>query len=331
MPPNGEEERVGTVSGLRGVMWRLWLSVQQAFRRIRSPAGVVTTDSAPAESCQPLRRLRLTDGVGRTLFEEFAAHRAEDRGDEETGWLLMGLRQKDEALALATLPAGAFRDAGRAHVQFNSAGQAVGSRIVRQADRRLTILGVVHTHPGSLRHPSDGDYQGDSVWVGRLRGGEGVFGIGTADGRVTNGATVGFATQPRPHVQCLGELTFSWYSLRTGARNYEPLPLELTLGPDLARPLHEVWPTLEEEAERLERLYRQQVGLRCEVVEGKAGTALAVTLPLAERGDCVRVLLQSEGAEYFVVRGGDMFAIDRPAENLDRAVYLLLAELADRG
>jgi proteasome lid subunit RPN8/RPN11 len=124
----------------------------------------------------------LTDGVGHTLFEEFAGHRAEARGEEETGWVLLGLREAREAVVLATLPAGALRDASVAHVRFNSNAQALASRIVRQTNRRLTMLGVVHTHPGSLRHPSDGDLRGDGQWVANLRGHEGVFGIGTADG-----------------------------------------------------------------------------------------------------------------------------------------------------
>src|SRR5262245_15214962 len=131
---------------------------------------------------QALQRLLLTDGVSRTLFEEYVAHRSEARGEEETGWVLMGLRESGQAVALATLPAGAKSEASVAHVRFNSNGQALGSRIVRQADKRLTILGIVHTHPGSLRHPSDGDFRGDSQWVAHLRGREGVFGIGTAEG-----------------------------------------------------------------------------------------------------------------------------------------------------
>ena len=115
---------------------------------------------------------------------------------------------------LATLPAGAMRDASVAHVRFNSNAQALASRIVRQTDRRLATLGVVHTHPGSLRHPSDGDLRGDGQWVANLRGKEGIFGIGTADGPETTGDL--FAYQPSPHVQCMGGLRFSWYSLRQG-------------------------------------------------------------------------------------------------------------------
>ena len=94
------------------------------------------------------------------------------------------------------------------------------SRIVRQTDRRLTIVGVVHTHPGSLRHPSDGDFRGDSEWVASLRGGEGVFGIGTADG--PEAAATLFAQQPRPNVQCLGDCA-SPGMLWAGRRGLSPL------------------------------------------------------------------------------------------------------------
>src|SRR5207237_2790356 len=55
---------------------------------------------------QPLTRLVLTDGVGRTLFEEYAEHREGAHGDDETGWVLLGVREASEALVLATLPAG---------------------------------------------------------------------------------------------------------------------------------------------------------------------------------------------------------------------------------
>src|SRR5262249_22438382 len=226
------------------------------------------------------------------LFEEYAAHRAEARGDEETGWILLGLRETDQAIVLATLPAGAERDAGVAHVQFNSDAQALGSRIVRQFDRRLSMLGVVHTHPGSLRHPSDADYRGDSQWVRHLRGREGVFAIGTADGEPANSAV--FAEHPRPHVQELGDLRLTWYSLRHAATAYRPVPVELTLGPDLARPLHAVWQSVEAHAERLDRLYRQLAGVTFQVIEDAGGPALAVTVPLPERDAALRVVLHEK-------------------------------------
>ncbi len=274
----------------------------------------------------PLRRVILTDGVGHTLFEEYTAHRAAERGDEETGWILLGLREHDEAIILATLPAGAERDAGVAHVQFNTTAQALGSRLIRQRDRRLTILGVVHTHPGTLRHPSSGDYEGDSLWVRHLRGREGVFGIGTADPRL-NGDTV-FVQQPHPHMQVLGSLCFCWYALGEGDRAYRKIPVEWTLGPDLALPLHGVWPIVEAHADRLDRLYRQQVGMKGDVVDSGGGQALLLTVPLAEPGTALRVLLLPKEVRYFVVRDGDVFAVDCPSAMLDQAVYLLLAELA---
>src|SRR5207244_2149507 len=174
----------------------------------------------------------LTGGVARTLFDEYADHRHTERGEEETGWVLLGWREEDEAVVRATLPAGADREAGEAHVRFNSVAQVLASRIVRQADRRLMMLGVVHTHPGSLRHPSDGDYRGDIQWVGQLRGGEGVFGIGTADGK--HARPGGDIHQPRPSVQCRGDLSLCWYTLRQGARNYKAVPIEVTDGPALA-------------------------------------------------------------------------------------------------
>jgi len=334
MSANGDGQQPAP-QGLREFARQLWGVFRGSLFRQRVAVSPVLPE-APGlpRHCEPLSRILLTDGVGRTLFEEYADHRAAEHGDEETGWLLMGLRERDEAIALATLPAGTQRDAGVAHVRFNSSGQALASRIVRQTDRRLVILGVVHTHPGSLRHPSDGDFQGDSLWVKHLRGGEGVFGIGTADGpRLSSPPPrmAVFASRPRPNVHSLGELCFSWYSLRLGQSHYEPLPVELTLGPDLARPLHAVWSTLEEHAERLDRLYRQQAGVTCSVTEDERGFALTVTVPLAEPGDAIRVLLWPKEVRYYVLRGGEVFAVDCPADCIDQGVYLLMAELAAQG
>lgn len=307
-----------------------WLNdLNRSWRRGRVPLPEVRPPSPAAKVYGPLRRVVLTDEVSRTLFEEYIAHRKSARGEEETGWLLLGLREENKAVVLATLPAGTQCDAGVSHVQFNSGGQALGSRIVRQTDRRLTMLGVVHTHPGSLRHPSDGDYRGDSQWVGQLRGGEAIFGIGTADGDPDPGTQ--FGKQLKPHVQGLGELCFSWYALGDGDRTYRPLPYELTLGPDLARPLHSIWAIIEAHAERLDRVCRQQAGVTFEVVEGEQGPALAMNVPLAERGDAVRVYLEDKEIRYYLNRDGDLLAADPQESRVDRGVYLLLAELAAQG
>jgi len=275
---------------------------------------------------KPLRRVVLTDGVGRSLFEEYAGHQESARGDEETGWVLLGVREEEEALVLATLPAGAEYDAGIAHVRFNSHGQAMASRIVRQADRRLTTLGIVHTHPGSLRHPSDGDFRGDSRWVAHLRGKEGVFAIGTDDARREEGMPV--ASQPKPNVQCWSGLRLSWYALSQGDARYRPLPVHFTLGPDLARPLHSVWPVIEKHAERLDRLCRQQAGVRFELESAHTGAALVVRMPLSLPGSEVKISLREKEEHYYVTQNGRTFEAKPEDDRVDRAVYLLLAELA---
>ena len=307
---------------------RLLDTAKRSLRRTRRLPSPLIGPPPPTVDYAPLRRILLSDGVAHTLFEEYAAHRAEARGDLETGWVLLGLRAGDEAVVLATLPAGAEADAGVAHVRFNSSAQAVAYRIVRQKERRLTIVGVVHTHPGSLRHPSDGDFHGDSEWVASLRGGEGVFGIGTADG--PDGAPTLFAHQPRPNVQCLGDLRFSWYTLGRGESDYRPAPLELTIGPDLARPLHPLWPTLEAHAQRIDCLYRQVAGVRFEVMNDERGPGLLLTLPLASGGEAIRVMVWRKEVRYHVQRDGELTVADVNDDYVDRGVYQLLAELAGR-
>jgi proteasome lid subunit RPN8/RPN11 len=315
------------LQGLLSTAGRLLGDFQRAWRREQQPRSPARAASVRiSQAYETLERVLLTDGVGRTLFDEYARHRAEANGDEETGWVLMGLREADHAVVLATLPAGASAEASVTHVRFNSNGQALGSRIVRQMDRRLTILGVVHTHPGSLRHPSDADFRGDSDWVQHLRGREGVFGIGTADVGGANGRV--FVEQPRQHVQCLGDMCLSWYALRQGETGYRPLPVGVTIGPDLARPLHSVWLALEAHAERLERLYLQQAGVSFEVVADNGGPWLMVNVPVAEARSAIRVLLRPKEVRYFLVRNGEAKAVECADDRVDRGVYLLLAEWA---
>ncbi len=312
---------------------RMWGgAVVEAARRlaeaVRPRAIVAPVPDKLPEPLKPLIRVRLADEVARTLFAEYAAHLAGERGDEETGWALLGYRDGDSATVVATLPAGAERQAGAAHVRFNPEAQALGSRIVRQADKRLALLGVAHTHPGSLRRPSDGDYRGDVQWVRQLRGGTGVFGIGTAD--AADDPQPGVLWQPRPHRQCQGGLSWSWYSLAAGERGYHPLPVELTLGPDLALPMRPVWDVIETHAERLDRLTRQLNRVSFSVVAGKSGPALAVNVPLAEPESAVRVLLEGKEVRYLLLQGDDVLAADLPESRVDQGVFLLLAELAAR-
>src|SRR5213592_3102696 len=53
---------------------------------------------AATTSPRRLERIVLTDGVARTLFDDYAEHRRSERGEEEIGWILLGLRRGDEAI-----------------------------------------------------------------------------------------------------------------------------------------------------------------------------------------------------------------------------------------
>ncbi len=268
-----------------------------------------------------LERIVLTDGVARTLFEDFAEHRRSARGDEEIGWVLMGLRQGTEAVALAALPAGAERDAGAAHVQFNSEAQALASRIIRQSDKRLAIIGVVHTHPGSMRSPSSGDLHGDSQWVANLRGGEGVFAIGTADAR----------TQGRidaSNIQAYGDLCFSWCALGKGDARYRSLPVQVAIGNDLASPLRPVWNVIESHAEPLNKLSRLFAKVEYEAAKIADAPTLVVKIALAEPRQQIHLLLSDTGARYYWSVDKELIAVGADEGQLDRAVFLILAELA---
>jgi proteasome lid subunit RPN8/RPN11 len=273
-------------------------------------------DAAPSRR---LERIILTDGVARTLFDDFHDHRRSARGAEEIGWLLLGHREGNDAVARAALPAGTQRDAGVTHVQFHSDVQELASHILRGDDKRLTIIGVVHTHPGSMRQPSGGDLQGDRLWVGQLRGGEGAFAIGTADAH---------REKPAEHQQCYGDLCFSWYALAEGEAQYRPLPVQVTIGADLAKPLLAAWDLIETHARSLNRLFRQLAKVRCEVTQEQATPVLAVCIALPEQKQCLRLLLSEAAARYYWEREGELFAIAPHEPQVDRAVLMILAELA---
>jgi proteasome lid subunit RPN8/RPN11 len=280
--------------------------------RLHAPAPVVPAKPA----LRRLERVVLSEGVAATLFDDYAAHCVSPRGAEEIGWLLMGVRQDSEAVALAALPAGAERDASQVHVRFNADAQTLASRILRQKDRRLQIVGVVHTHPGDMCRPSSADFVGDSAWVANLRQGDAVFGIGTAGGSAgSNGDAP----------KC-GELQFSWYALGAGDSAYRPMPARVDPGFDLAAPLRSIWPTLEANAPALERLCR----LFAQVQVERAEDALAVKIALAEPQNGLRVLLKGSEARYYWDRDGELIAVDPRDSHLERAVFLILAELAKK-
>ena len=269
----------------------------------------------PAEAVQ---RVVLMSEVQRTLFDDFSRHRATQRGDEEIGWLLLGVRAGDAIEVHATLPAGEFREAGVAHVQFNCDAQALASRIVRQNAKHLQIVGVVHTHPGILRHPSSGDFHGDREWVRRLRAQEAVFAIGTADVRRNE--------SPACNQQIEDDLTFHWFALATGDGDYRPLVVECREGSDLAKPLHPHWPTIETHAKPLENLCLQMARVSFHV----ASQSLHVRIGRPQPGDSILLVLAESEPTCYVQQSGELFQVDLDEPLLDRAVYLLMAELAKK-
>ena len=304
-------------------------AIRNAARAARKWADRVSAPVAPLKpiasraTYEPIRKVQLTDEVSRMLFDEYAAHRNTERGTEETGWVLLGIRNGDEAIVMVTLPAGAERDAGESHVQFHAEAQAVASRIVRQSDKRLTLLGVVHTHPGTLRHPSSGDFRGDREWVQNLRGGEGIFGIGTVADRVPK---TGVAIHPQPQTLQYADLRFDWYTLAEGEKKYRPVPVELTIGPDLAKPLRKIWTDIENHAVAIDRLARQLTNVQFEV-----GESLNILVELAANGQ-LRACIEGKSVRFFYEVGEDAFQIDLPAGTRpDQGIYLILAELAVRG
>lgn len=280
--------------------WRKFRGVDRIAPRLLAPQPAGPTQA------RRLEQLVLSEDVAGTLFRDYAEHCVSPRGHEEIGWLLMGVRRGAEAVALAALPAGAERDASQVHVQFNADAQAIASRILRQTDRRLEIVGIVHTHPGNLSEPSAGDFAGDSAWVAKLRHREAVFGIGT-----------GGATD--------GGLRFSWYGLAAGDADYRPLPARVEPGPDLAAGLRAVWPALESHGAALERLCRLFARVHFE----PAQDCLAVKIALPGPWSHLRILLKGQDACYYGEESGELVAVDPREPNVERAVFSILAELAN--
>lgn len=336
-------KRVGSNAG-RMPMWsepiRLMQRVGQQLlgmvRRLLSPVDTLV-ESAPhpgpgkVVALRRLERVLVSSAVLQSLFDMFAEHRRSERGEEETGWVLLGYRREAEAIALAALPAGMHREAGVAHVRFNTLAQAVATRILRARDRQLTILGVVHTHPGSLRHPSRGDYEGDSEWVKLLRGKEGVFGIGTVEADdVSDGLPM--VVQPTENSWYWRGLRFNWYTLAAGDRHYRPIPVQVVLGEDLARPFLPVWETLEYHAAGLEELFRRlsvlNVEVLSEIVDGKSSDCLSLSIPM-ENGQEIRALLSGPKMRFYYDDGEQTYEVESEPP-VDRGIFLLLAELARR-
>jgi len=152
------------------------------------------------------------------------------------------------------------------------------------------------------------------------------MGVGDAE----PGPVTGLSWQPAPNVQCLGDIRLSWYVLGKGERSYRPIPVELTIGRDLAIPLRPVWEELEGHAERLLRVVRQLNRVKLEVAPGHQKSALTVTVPLPEDGRAIRVELEGKAVRYRLLTPDGAMAADLREDRVDVGVFLMLSELAAR-
>lgn len=281
------------------------IRLKQWLREIAAALGRWWKRQTPVTPQQPLahlhqpgvpqlfQRLVLTQGVCQTLFQEVTAHHQTDRGHEETGWLLLGFRNVSEAIGVATIPAGLSRDAAEAHVKFASDVQELAQRIIRQDLKQLRVLGVIHTHPGHLRHPSSADYRGDITWVANLFGNEGVFGIGT----VEHGQT----TESKPYEIRQQHLRFSWYALHVNDRNYRRISVELVPGPDVGHLVRSVWHEIEWTAPVLNPLLELIHKSRLEIIPTTTNAMLNLTIKHPSREMALLIEIERDDCRYWLL------------------------------
>ncbi len=105
--------------------------------------------------------------------------------------------------------------------------------------------------------------------------------------------------------------------------------MDFTLGPDLGLDARGAWSTIERHAPAIERICRQQA--RVILRSGREQeAALQIKIPLAEPGDAIEIDLIEEKVVFVVRSGGESRLVDPHEPGIERALYLILAELADQ-
>lgn len=157
-------------------------------------------------------KLMLPNSVLDSLFADWPAVGDVDEigWPIEAGWLLLGIRQECLQATAALRGEGQGRS-----VTFGALWDSVME--MRAEDKRIEVLGLVHTHPGSNHFPSDADFDADRQWLKRLRGRAGVFGIGTS---------LADAGSIKEAVSVRGEQAITWWSLSDISEWYEPLTVQ---------------------------------------------------------------------------------------------------------
>lgn len=319
-------EKNGAVPGIPKLLLNKISGLLKEFNQLIYGAKASESLSVPQRDLSPITHVLISSGVGNTLVQGYRNHLDQDRGDEETGWLLMGYREKKRAIIMAAVPSGEFREASSTHVKFNSQAQVVAGRLLRQVHQKLEVLGLFHTHPGRLRHPSSGDYQGDIQWVKNLPGKQGVFGIGTVDHEAIGQQE--FAKKLALNSFHMNNMRFDWFSLANGDANYVKVPIRWTLGEDLAKPLHVVWDAMEMHAAEIEKVLIQQSKASCSITKTDCGHRLTLSVPLAGIAGKILVFIFKDKVQYFFEKNEQLFAVDIQEDKVDRGIYLVLAELS---
>jgi len=81
-------------------------------------------------------------------------------------------------------------------------------------------------------------------------------------------------------------------------------------------------------ADALDGLCQQLARVAFEIVSNER--ALLVRVPMADTDESLRILLRQDEARFFLDRENELIAVDPQESQLDRAVFLVLAEWARR-
>jgi hypothetical protein len=109
---------------------------------------------------------------------------------------------------------------------------------------------------------------------------------------------------------------------------YRPVTVETQSGVDMALGLRHAWHVIEAHATPLLRVCRQLAQVQIDVVEENLQWMLSVRIPLPLPRQQLRLLLGETQARYYWECDGKLTAVNPNEPSMDRAVYLILAELA---
>jgi proteasome lid subunit RPN8/RPN11 len=187
-----------------------------------------------------LEKVILMKPIADLLFGEYGKHLQGPHAEKEMGWVLLGhtsiaqysnpdksTTQSWAAMVTDIISSSTTgHDSGVGHFVFDS------DEVLRQYSKLtlrklgLEVLGMVHTHPGGNRYPSDADLLQDLQWVPTLKAKKGIFGIGT---EMKTWVPAG-DYQTRPYLAKSG-MVFTFFLLRMDSDRYEPIEVSVQEAP----------------------------------------------------------------------------------------------------